>query len=135
MPPCVCSCRLSVFGLYLVPHSDVEQDELVPRYQFTMWPHILVSYAAGSLWPLNAMMMSWSGFVATPAQSASNRVKNDSFCFVILPNPGRHLGALAKLRTMTSSAFGMADSVRSAQLYTQCSFLETGVENSRRPSF
>lgn len=97
--------------------------KLAPRYQFAMWPHTLVSYAAGTLWPPNAMMVSWNGLVVAPAHSASYRTMSDA---VVHPTPDRHVNKIrAKLRTATSSAFVLGDSARSAQLYKQMVSLES----------
>lgn len=100
---------------------------LVPRYQFTMWPHTLVSYAAGTLWSTNSMMVSWNGFIITPVQVESYRAVNRTFSSVVFPTLGNKFDWVhtqASLRTLTSSAFVLSDSIRSARLFKEMVLLE-----------
>lgn len=101
-------------------------NKLMPRYQFTLWPHTLVSYAAGALWSSNAMMVSWNGLVVAPAHDETYRSMSDA---VVHPSLDQRIDdaqrTKAKLCTATSSAFVLGDSPRSAQLYKQMASLES----------
>lgn len=46
---------------------------LIPACEFFIWPHTIVSYAAGTLWPANALIVSWNGYIFTPVNPRRHR--------------------------------------------------------------
>lgn len=58
----VSGCSVLIYGaVYLLSRL-----KLMVTHELTLWPHSIVSYAAGTLWPVNALMVSWEGAIITP---------------------------------------------------------------------
>lgn len=58
----VTGCSVLIYGsVYFLSHL-----KLMVTHELTLWPHSIVSYAAGTLWPVNALMVSWEGAIITP---------------------------------------------------------------------
>lgn len=60
----VTGCAIAIYGIAWT----LSKHKVVVAHELTLWPHSIVSYAAGNLWPLNALMVSWEGFVITPVE-------------------------------------------------------------------
>lgn len=60
----VTSCLVLIYGLVRL----LSKLRLVQSHDLTLWPHTMVSCAAGTLWPVNALMVSWHGSVLTPVR-------------------------------------------------------------------
>lgn len=66
---CLCAFMLIVLGCLVVLWGLVHAFGhlgLIQKCDFFLWPHTIVPFAAGTLWPVSALMVSWNGFVFTP---------------------------------------------------------------------
>lgn len=75
-----CKCLIAstlvvlAFSVVLWGFVRITSDlNLIQPCEFFIWPHTIVSYAANSLWPVNALMVSWNGYIFTPVSKRRYR--------------------------------------------------------------
>lgn len=102
---------------------------LAPRYQLKLWPHTIISYAAGVLWPTNSMMVSWNGFILASVQKQqSYRTLSSSLLSAVFPIFRKIIGPLTawpRLRRPESSATVLSDLSRSSRVLNEMVRLES----------
>lgn len=55
-------CSIAIYGVLWA----LNKLRIVIKHELTLWPHSIVSYSAGMLWPVNALVVSWHGSIVTP---------------------------------------------------------------------
>lgn len=55
-------CSVVIYGIVCA----LSKLRILVKHELTLWPRSNVSYAAGMLWPVNALVVSWYGSIATP---------------------------------------------------------------------
>lgn len=55
-------CSVAIFAIIWA----LSKLRILAEHELTLWPRSSVSYAAGVLWPVNALVVSWYGSIVTP---------------------------------------------------------------------